>query len=102
MNEQFSIGEIAIFWDPGFPTHNTEVVITSILKDELEIFQPDHYTGKLIANGVPAYELIHACGRIGFAGPKNLRKKKPPEEDASWKAIEKLTKWNPTKIEVVA
>lgn len=28
---------------------------------------------------------------------RHLRKKKPPEEPASWEEIQELTNWNPTK-----
>ena len=28
---------------------------------------------------------------------ENLRKKKPPEEPATWQEIQELTNWNPTK-----
>lgn len=33
-----------------------------------------------------------------LANSRHLRKKKPPETLGSWDAIEKITKWNPTKV----
>ena len=101
MNKQnithFKIGEIAIINCPDSIDHNHEVEITSILMPAKTI------CNKCLtkANSIPAYTVRNSNGVNGWAAPKHLRKKRPPEKLSTWEEVQKDTNWNPAKQEQI-
>lgn len=51
-----------------------------------------------VVNKHPVYGIKLRDGRGVWCVPEALRLKKPPPEVSTWDAIEKLTRWNPTKV----
>jgi len=77
----FKVGEIAVVIDPGKEWHGDEVVIKSnLLPTETDV---THLLGSYLVLGEPMYEIEFSDGESGTAPPRQLRKKRPPEE-SSW------------------
>jgi len=79
--EEFAVGEVALYWRPGSPSHLREVTIVGPLKEE---YVHDVRDGSLKYEMVYAIEGIPGTppsGKAWCAPPEYLRKKKPPRED---------------------
>jgi hypothetical protein len=88
MSENFSIGEIAIYWNPGNQQHGNEVQVAAGLEE------------RNCRNLTPALpDGIYGCYLIREPGswflyavlPEQLRKKKPPALD---RECYRVTSWN--------
>lgn len=90
---KFALGEIAIV---AFgPAKNRECEVTEINPINNSGERQDY---RIQINGFP-----HPVFPTGWTCDEaTLRKKKPPEEDASWEAVQELTNWNPTKEKIDA
>lgn len=90
--DTFSIGEVAVISCPGDIHHNMEVEITS------ELMGPGKIQSGKYFNMLPSYMADSSNGKSGFVPQVHLRKKKPPEESASWERIEEISGgWDPHK-----
>lgn len=95
MNQEFSVGEMAIYVRPNSPHYGKEIEILGPL--QFVSCLRDHVTGALVDGGM-RYQITRLDDLPRFwAKPEWLRKKRPPQELSSWYEVEKLCGWNPEK-----
>ena len=94
---KFEIGEVAIFYDPEWSGHNSEVEITT----ELHSAEYGPNGGKMV-HGIKDSQDYEGCATLS-----QLRKKKPPQvnqdvEESKDKPYDpELIPWSPPKREAV-
>ena len=76
MVDKFEVGEIAIIYSLGDSWHGEEVEIMSSIGHQ----EGAAGNGKVYFSHA-AYEVRFLSGHLGYAEPKNLRKKKPPRKN---------------------
>lgn len=97
MMDKFEIGEIAVIClgKPSSTDNQSDYVVDGL---ECEIIRIGGCG--IQANGLPSYVIsVDGYGEFDIA-EHALRKKKPPEEPATWQEIQRLTNWNPTEQKV--
>ena len=86
--DKFGLNEIAIFRGSG-----EEIEIIGLPKMQVG----RNRRGKMIRSETPCYSILTQDGFEGWLPESSLRKKKPPEEPATWQEIQEISGWNPTK-----
>ena len=82
----FSIGEVAIFWKPGFPNHGKELTILSGMQWRRTRGSSDGIVREGWRYECDATNLVEGPysakpGQKTFVAPEYLRKKRPPRKD---------------------
>lgn len=89
---KFSVGEMAIIDNcKSYP---------SFIGMECEILSnPYDGIGSITGELCIGYDACLQNGEKHSIAERCLRKKKPPQELTTWEEVQKLTNWNPTKVE---
>ena len=89
---EFKVGEVAVLCYDG-EYNGTEVVIQGpeIVK---EVFS--YGLGRLVR--APVYPVSGIPSHVPYALARHLRKKRPPEEQTTWQAVQSITGWTPQGV----
>lgn len=100
----FSIGEVAIFWKPGFPNHGKELTILSGLQWRRTMGSMDGIVREGWRYQCDATNLVRGpysstCSNRTWVAPEYLRKKRPPRKDLQVVRWDQCP-WQPESINV--